>query len=140
MHGHLSVAVPGSVAGLTLALERWGTLDLRDAVAPAARIARRGVPIDWYLAGVTAMYAEELARFPEAARTYLRDGRWPPRPAHLEGGDRVRYPASRGASSSSARKARASSTAGRSARPSRRRSGAAGASWIARTWRAIASG
>jgi gamma-glutamyltranspeptidase/glutathione hydrolase len=91
VHGHLSVAVPGSVAGLALALERWGTWDLRDAVAPAARIARRGIPADWYLAGVTAMYAEELARFPEAARTYLRDGRWPPRPAHLEDGDRVRY-------------------------------------------------
>jgi len=93
VHGHLAVAVPGSVAGLALALERWGTLDLRDAVAPAARLARLGVPIDWYLAGVTAMYAEELARFPEAARTYLRGGRWPPRPANLEGGDRVRYPA-----------------------------------------------
>jgi gamma-glutamyltranspeptidase/glutathione hydrolase len=91
VHGHQAVAVPGSVAGLALALERWGTWDLRDAVAPAARIARRGVPVDWYLAGVMAMYAEELARFPEAARTYLRDGRWPPRPAHLEDGDRVRY-------------------------------------------------
>ena len=93
VHGHLAVAVPGSVAGLALALERWGTLELRDAVAPAARLARRGVPIDWYLGGVTAMYAEELARFPEAARTYLRDGRWPPRPDHLAAGDRVRYPA-----------------------------------------------
>jgi gamma-glutamyltranspeptidase/glutathione hydrolase len=93
VHGHLAVAVPGSVAGLALALERWGTLDLRDAVAPAARLARRGVPVDWYLGGVTAMYAEELARFTEAARTYLRDGRWPPRPDHLAPGDRVRYPA-----------------------------------------------
>jgi gamma-glutamyltranspeptidase/glutathione hydrolase len=93
VHGPLAVAVPGSVAGLALALERWGTLDLRDAVAPAARLARRGVPVDWYLGGVTAMYAEELARFPEAARTYLRDGRWPPRPEHLAPGDRVHYPA-----------------------------------------------
>ncbi len=93
VHGALAVAVPGSVAGLALALERWGTLELRDAVAPAARLARRGVPIDWYLAGVTAMYTEELSRFPEAARTYLRDGRWAPRPANLEGGDWVRYPA-----------------------------------------------
>jgi gamma-glutamyltranspeptidase / glutathione hydrolase len=92
VHGHRAVAVPGSVAGLSLALERWGTMELRDAVAPAARLARRGVPMDWYLAGVTAMYVEELARFPEAARTYLRDGRWPPRPANLEGGDTVRYP------------------------------------------------
>jgi gamma-glutamyltranspeptidase / glutathione hydrolase len=93
VHGHLAVAVPGSVAGLALALERWGTWDLRDVVRPAARIARRGVPMDWYLAGVIGMYAEELSRFPEAARTYLRDGRWPPRPPHLVDGDRVRYPA-----------------------------------------------
>jgi gamma-glutamyltranspeptidase/glutathione hydrolase len=93
VHGHLAVAVPGSVAGLAMALERWGTLELRDAVAPAVGLARRGVPIDWYLAGVTAMYVEELARFPEAATTYLRAGRWPPRPANLEGGDRLRYPA-----------------------------------------------
>jgi gamma-glutamyltranspeptidase/glutathione hydrolase len=93
VHGHLAVAVPGSVAGLVLALERWGTWDLRDVVAPATRIARRGVPMDWYLAGVVGMYAEELSRYPEAARTYLRDGRWPPRPPHLADGDRVRYPA-----------------------------------------------
>ncbi len=93
VHGALAVAVPGSVAGLALALERWGTLDLRDAVAPAARLARQGVPVDWYLAGVTAAYAEELSRFPEAARTYLRGGKWAPRPPHLEGGDRIRYPA-----------------------------------------------
>ena len=93
VHGHLAVAVPGSVAGLALALERWGTLDLRDAVAPAARLARLGVPVDWYLAGVTAMYAEELARFPEAARTYLRAGGWPPRAENLGRGDRVRYTA-----------------------------------------------
>jgi gamma-glutamyltranspeptidase/glutathione hydrolase len=93
VHGALAVAVPGSIAGLAMALERWGTLDLRDAVAPAIRLARQGVPIDWYLAGVTGMYAEELSRFPEAARTYLRDGRWPPRPANLGAGDRMRYPA-----------------------------------------------
>ncbi|MGH7322658.1 MAG: gamma-glutamyltransferase [Candidatus Rokuibacteriota bacterium] len=93
VHGHRAVAVPGSVAGLCLALERYGTMDLRDVVAPAARLARRGVPMDWYLALVTAVYAEELARFPEAARTYLRRGRYPPRPAHLGPADRLRQPA-----------------------------------------------
>jgi gamma-glutamyltranspeptidase/glutathione hydrolase len=51
------------------------------------------VPVDWYLAGVTATYAEEFTRFPEAARTYLRDGQWAPRPPNLGGGDRIRYPA-----------------------------------------------
>ncbi|MBI2469006.1 MAG: gamma-glutamyltransferase [Candidatus Rokubacteria bacterium] len=93
VHGHLAVAVPGSVAGLCLALERFGTMELRDAVAPAARLARRGVPMDWYLTLVTATYLDELSRFPEAARTYLRHGRYPPRPAHFDGADRLRQPA-----------------------------------------------
>jgi gamma-glutamyltranspeptidase/glutathione hydrolase len=93
VHGHRAVAVPGSLAGLALALERYGTLDLRDAVAPAARLARRGVPVDWYLALATAEHAEELAHYPEAARTYLRDGRWAPRPPSLGPGDRWRQPA-----------------------------------------------
>jgi gamma-glutamyltranspeptidase/glutathione hydrolase len=92
VHGALAVAVPGSVAGLALALARFGTLDLRDAVAPAVRLARGGVPVDWYLALATATYAEELAAHPEAARVYLRGGRWPPRAPHLGPGDRVRYP------------------------------------------------
>lgn len=91
-HGHLAVAVPGSVAGLALALERYGTMDLQDAVAPAVRLARRGFPVDWYVALVVGSYADELARFPEAARTYLRDGRFPPRPAGLGPGDRLRQP------------------------------------------------
>jgi gamma-glutamyltranspeptidase/glutathione hydrolase len=93
VHGHRAVAVPGSVAGLALALERYGTMDLRDVVAPAARLARRGVPMDWYLSLVVGMYAEELARFPEAARTYLREGRYPPRPANFGAADRLRQPA-----------------------------------------------
>ncbi len=93
VHGHLAVAVPGSVAGLGLALERYGTLELRDVVAPAARLARRGVPVDWYLALEVAAYAEELSRFPEAARTYLRKGRFPLRPANFDAGDRLRQPA-----------------------------------------------
>jgi gamma-glutamyltranspeptidase/glutathione hydrolase len=93
VHGHRAVAVPGSIAGLSLALERYGTMELRDVVAPAVRLARRGVEVDWYLALVFATYAEELARFPEAARTYLRGGRYPPRAAHLGAADRLRQPA-----------------------------------------------
>jgi gamma-glutamyltranspeptidase/glutathione hydrolase len=93
IHGHRAVAVPGSVAGLTLALERYGTMALEDVVAPAVGLARNGVEIDWYLALVTATYMSELQRYPETARTYLREGRYPPRAPDLGPGDRMRYPA-----------------------------------------------
>jgi gamma-glutamyltranspeptidase/glutathione hydrolase len=91
--GHQSVAVPGSVAGLTLALERWGTLDLSDAMAPAIALARDGFVADWYMALHTAGYLAELSAFPVTANTYLRDGRFVFRPPGLEEGDRITYPA-----------------------------------------------
>jgi gamma-glutamyltranspeptidase/glutathione hydrolase len=90
--GHRSVAVPGSMAGFSLALERYGTMDLAAVLEPAIELARDGFVADWYLALTTARYLEELSGFPEAARTYLRDGRWPFRPPGIEPGDRVRQP------------------------------------------------
>ena len=91
-YGYLSVAVPGSVAGLALALERWGTMELADALQPAIALARAGFEPDWYQALTTARHLDELAPFPEAARIYLRDGRWIHRPPSMEAGDRVSYP------------------------------------------------
>ena len=90
--GHTSVAVPGSVAGLALALERFGTMNLADVVAPAVRVAREGYIADWYLALYTGKALEEISAFPETARTYLRDGRWVPRPTAQYLGDRVVQP------------------------------------------------
>lgn len=40
--GHASVAVPGAVAGLDLAVSRWGSLPWREVVAPALAAARDG--------------------------------------------------------------------------------------------------
>jgi gamma-glutamyltranspeptidase / glutathione hydrolase len=90
--GYLSVAVPGSVAGLCLALERYGTMALADALAPAITLARDGFVPDWYLALNHARYAEELSAFAETASVYLRDGRWIHRPPTMNPGDRVTYP------------------------------------------------
>jgi gamma-glutamyltranspeptidase/glutathione hydrolase len=90
--GHLSVAVPGSVAGLSHALARWGTMEWADALAPAIELAERGYEPDWYQALYTAKFLEELSRYPATARTFLRDGRAIYRPPSLQPGDRVTYP------------------------------------------------
>jgi gamma-glutamyltranspeptidase / glutathione hydrolase len=91
-YGHRAVAVPGSVAGLVLALERYGTMALGDVLAPAIALARDGFETDWYLAQNEAKYVEELSAFPATAKTYLRDGRWSHRPAGMLPGDRSSYP------------------------------------------------
>jgi gamma-glutamyltranspeptidase / glutathione hydrolase len=91
-YGHRAVAVPGSVAGLALALERYGTMELRDVLQPAIALARDGFETDWYLALNHAKFAQELSAFPETARTYLREGRFIHRPAGMQPADRTIYP------------------------------------------------
>ena len=44
--GHLSVGVPGAVAGMAEALRRYGTMSLADVMAPAIRLAAEGFVID----------------------------------------------------------------------------------------------
>ncbi len=90
--GPRSVAIPGTVAGLTLALARWGTMELRDVLEPAIKLAEEGFVPDWYVALNTAVLCQELAAFPETAKTYLRDGHYIYRTPSMEGGDVLRQP------------------------------------------------
>lgn len=90
--GYRSVAVPGSVAGLALALERYGTMALTDVLRPAIDIAEGGYEPDWYQALTTAKFIEELSAHPESARVFLRNGRSIHRPPSMQPGDLVRYP------------------------------------------------
>ena len=50
--GHRAVAVPGSVAGLATAIERYGTMSLADVMAPAIEIAREDARADFGAARV----------------------------------------------------------------------------------------
>ena len=67
--GHAAVAVPGTVAGLTLALQRFGTMSLPQVLAPAVRLARDGFVVGPTLSGiVTENFEAILANEPLAAR------------------------------------------------------------------------
>jgi gamma-glutamyltranspeptidase/glutathione hydrolase len=73
-HGPLSVGVPGAVAGLSLALERFGSIDLAQALAPAIRFAETGFEVGWYQAVIMASEQARLRRESAAASVFLRDG------------------------------------------------------------------
>src|SRR5258706_16179909 len=49
VHGPNSIAVPGHIAGLSLALEKFGKLKFRDIIQPAIARADQGIAVDWYL-------------------------------------------------------------------------------------------
>src|SRR5690606_21716537 len=44
--GHLAAGVPGAVAGMTAALEQYGSLPLATVIAPAIRLADEGFEVD----------------------------------------------------------------------------------------------
>ncbi len=74
IHGPLSFVVPSAVAGYALLHERHGRLPLRDVLAPAVALARRGLPADWYTTLKVAASAAALRLYPESARVYLPNG------------------------------------------------------------------
>jgi len=81
VHGPHSIAVPGHVAGLSLALDTFGKLKFRDVIQPAIRLAERGMAVDWYLTLKVAISAADLAMYPSTANVYLPGGYPPVTPA-----------------------------------------------------------
>lgn len=75
---HLSSGVPGTVAGLIHALDRYGTLPLSTVIQPAIDLARDGFVMDITLFQNLSARAGRLANNPETARIFLRDGKAPP--------------------------------------------------------------
>jgi gamma-glutamyltranspeptidase/glutathione hydrolase len=77
VHGPASIAVPGHVAGLSLALETFGTMRFADVMKPAIALADAGIAVDWYLTLKVATMARELSRYPTTKDIWLKDG-YPP--------------------------------------------------------------
>lgn len=74
MHGWLAAGVPGTLAGLQLALERYGTRSFRQSVQPALHLVRDGFSVSKAFADSTRITRAQLAKDPGSARLLLRDG------------------------------------------------------------------
>ncbi|HEX6004387.1 MAG TPA: gamma-glutamyltransferase [Burkholderiales bacterium] len=81
VHGPLSMAVPGQVDGLGLALERFGTRSFGDMLQPAIAVADQGLAVDWFLTLKVATMAKELARYDTTRAVWLAHGFPPVTPA-----------------------------------------------------------
>ncbi|WP_307855897.1 gamma-glutamyltransferase [Nocardioides faecalis] len=69
-----SVGVPGTPATWEKALDAWGSVSLKQALAPATRLAERGFVVDDTFALQTKENAERFAAFTPTAALFLRNG------------------------------------------------------------------
>jgi len=84
--GAASCGVPGTAAGLALALDRYGSVPMAALAGPAARLAREGAPLNRQQAYVLRILEPIYTATPEAREIYAPDGRI------LGEGDVFRYP------------------------------------------------
>ena len=84
--GYKSVAVPGTVAGLELALKTYGKLKLADVLAPAIHLAEDGFPVSEKLARQLDGERPVLQQFTVSRRIFLNDGKM------LHPGDTLKQP------------------------------------------------
>ncbi|QEG34549.1 gamma-glutamyltransferase family protein [Bythopirellula goksoeyrii] len=85
--GYKSVGVPGLVAGLDEAYERWGSKPWQSLVEPAAQLAEDGIEIDATMQGLYKSHVSDLQKDPEASDLYLYEGELPPIGARLKNAD-----------------------------------------------------
>ena len=70
--GYKAIGVPGSVAGMVYAEQKWGKLTLKQVMAPAIKLAREGYALSWDAA--EDLHDSFLAKFPESRRVFQRNG------------------------------------------------------------------
>jgi len=77
--GAEAITIPGALSGWAALLEKFGTLTLSQALAPAIRIAEEGFPVTPVIAGDWAGLVNGLRRDEAARATFLVDGERAPR-------------------------------------------------------------
>ncbi|MCL6482436.1 MAG: gamma-glutamyltransferase [Firmicutes bacterium] len=84
--GYRAVSVPGTVAGMELALRTYGTLSWEAVLAPAIRLAEEGFPVSEKLARLLRAARPRLQQFALSRRIFLAEG------ALYRPGDHLRQP------------------------------------------------
>jgi gamma-glutamyltranspeptidase/glutathione hydrolase len=83
VYGYRASTTPGTVAGLTEALERYGTMSLKEVMGPAITVAREGFVPGRGITNAIASRMRLFSVFPEWRRIYLIDGQYPYRPSSV---------------------------------------------------------
>ena len=71
--GYLAVGVPGSVAGMAMALDKYGTISLERAIRPAIELAEKGFPVDEYLHRSLVNLKRRMEASPASMKIFYKD-------------------------------------------------------------------
>lgn len=83
LYTHHAIGVPGTVAGLTHALQKWGTQPLAKLLAPSIALAEKGYPVSETLAKVLQQETRNMGKWPATQAIFWKNG------APLKAGDRL---------------------------------------------------
>ncbi len=72
--GVLSAGVPGSVAGLIYALEKYGMMKLADVIQPAINLAENGFPLEYRLAESMQSYFDFFRKYESSLKVFSKNG------------------------------------------------------------------
>ncbi len=81
----LSVGVPGTVRGMALAVEKYGSgkFTLAQLIEPSVKLAREGIPVEEDLADSLPSAMGRMSRFPSSMAIFAKDGKALPRGSML---------------------------------------------------------
>lgn len=71
---HYAVGVPGTVAGMTHALSRWGSMPLSTVMAPAIALADKGYPVSITLAKTLGQEKKNMGKWPATQAIFWKSG------------------------------------------------------------------
>ena len=83
LYTHYAIGVPGTVAGLTHALSKWGTMPLAHVLQPSIELAEKGYPVSETLAKVLQQETKNMGKWPSTTAIFWKNG------APLKAGDRL---------------------------------------------------
>ncbi|AOE50129.1 gamma-glutamyltransferase [Kangiella sediminilitoris] len=70
----LSAGVPGTVAGLYLAQQQYGTMDWAEVIQPAIQLAEEGFVVNWDLANQLERRSSYMKKIPATAKVFFKEG------------------------------------------------------------------
>ncbi len=72
--GTTSAGVPGSVAGMIYALEKYGTMNLGDVLEPAIKLAENGFILDYRLTQSINYFYQDFLKYPSSKKIFTNNG------------------------------------------------------------------